>query len=487
MGQHQDILPSVVEPGAFDAPKHFYERVLNAHIHPLVRYFFGLGNERIAERYCHLHPQADIDAVRAVLQHSPTHFRWGGSDLFHITSEEGRRHIVVIETNSCPSGQKSMPQLAEGDEHSGYRLMLEQTFVPRLKGRSLPAGELAVLYDKNLMEASGYAATLAEMTNESVHLVPFMDGAADPHARFTDEGVLEIRPAGQKGFIPIRAALRYVTQRPWNRIPPITKTLVVNPVLVCLAGGRNKLLAAKAYDLFNAKRRTDGLHLETPETIWDAGLEEVPLWVNRMGGCAVIKAPYSNAGQGVFTITSEAELEAFMASEHRYDRFVVQALIGNLGWSSVTSTGSRLYHVGTVPDKRGHIFVSDLRLMVAAGSQGFRPVAFYARRARVPLAATSAELESSWDALGTNLSVKLPDGSFTTQPERLLLMDSRDFNRLGLGLDDLVDAYLQTVMAMTSVDEMASQLVNKKKRFRRRLFASLNPDPTLLEEIKLAP
>ncbi len=37
-------------------------------------------------------------------------------------------------------------------------------------------------------------------------------------------------------------------------------------------------------------------------------------------------------------------------------------------------------------------------------------------------------------------------------------MDSRDFNRLGLGLDDLIEAYLQTVLAVTSIDRMAQGL-----------------------------
>ena len=44
--------------------------------------------------------------------------------------------------------------------------------------------------------------------------------------------------------------------------------------------------------------------------------------------------------------------------------------------------------------------------------------------------------------LGTNLSVKLADGSWTTETTRLVCMDRRDFNKLGLGLDDLIDAVL---------------------------------------------
>ena len=36
--------------------------------------------------------------------------------------------------------------------------------------------------------------------------------------------------------------------------------------------------------------------------------------------------------------------------------------------------------------------------------------------------------------LGTNLSVKLEDGSWDTETKRLCLMDRRDFNELGIGI-----------------------------------------------------
>lgn len=471
---------TLVKPGEFDPHKHFYERVLNAQIHPLVRFFFNLGNERIAERYCHLHPEADPHAVRRLLGYTPSHFRWGGADLFVTSSRAGVRRIVIIETNSCPSGQKSMPLIAEADEMAGYRLLVEHTFLDLTRDGSLPAGELAVLYDKNLMEASGYAATVAELTRESVYLVPYYDGDLGRTARFTD-GVLEVL-AGDDRWVPIRAALRYVTQRPWNRLPPVAKTAILNPVIACLAGGRNKLLAAKAYDLLNAKLAKDGLKIHVPETIWDASKREVPLWIDRMGGIGVVKNPYSNAGQGVYTITSQAELDRFMASEQHYDQFIVQALIGNSSWSSSAEPG-RLYHVGTVPDRKGHIYVADLRCMAVGGANGFRPAAIYARRARRPLTPTLEATDDSWDMLGTNLSFKKEDGSWGTETERLLLMDGRDFNKLGVGLDDLIEAYLQTVMSMIAIDGMAKQLITKAQRFRRRLFGSLVADNALEAEI----
>lgn len=468
-----------IGPGSFDAGNHYYPRVPNARLHPMVRYFLGLGNQRIAERYCHLHPEVDHGAVHAALEHSTRYLRWAGADLFHVTNDKGVRRNVIIEVNSSPSGQKSMPLRDEGDDSGSYRTLIERSFLPLLKRRALPEGRLAVLYDKNPMETSGYAAVIAELTGEEVLYVhcPVFDPGANLDVR---DGVIHVRT--EEGWEPVRAAFRYVTQRPWTRIPPITRTAVLNPVVACLAGGRNKLLAAKAYDLYNGELKSTGLRIRTPETIWDVSPQEVPLWVRRMGGVAVVKDPYSNAGQGVFTITSERELQAFVEREHRYERYIVQSLIGNAEWSSRSREG-RLYHVGTVPDKKGDIYVADLRFMIGNSPEGFYPLGLYARRAREPLARTLDPEQDSWGMLGTNLSVKLGEGEFTTEPDRLMLMDSRDFNRLGLGLDDLVEGYIQTILGVTAIDNMAVQLVNSKNKFRRRLFRGIVPDQALVEEI----
>lgn len=144
----------------------------------------------------------------------------------------------------------------------------------------------------------------------------------------------------------------------------------------------------------------------------------------------MLKVPYSNAGQGVYTITNEKELQNFMQMDHHYDKFLVQSLVGNASWSSIGREGLQ-YHIGNIPDKRGRTYVSDLRVMVIASDEpgekgGFSPVAIYARRARKPLVRDLKEGGgSSWDMLGTNLSVKMPDGSYTTDSNRLLLMDRK--------------------------------------------------------------
>lgn len=475
--QHATLVP----PGSFEPRNHFYARVLNAQIHPLVSFFLRMSNRRIVNRYCHLNPRVDPQALEEVLSYSPKHFQWAGADLFCTTTAAGNRRLVVVETNSCPSGNKSMPIPSDDDEQAGYRKLIETAFLPLISKRKATSGDLAVLFDKNHMEASGYAAVIADLTGEDVFLTPFPDAIDDPPARFTD-GLLEIRDA-QGRWRPIRAAFRYVTQKPWNRIPVRTRTRILNPVVTCLSGGRNKLVAMKAYELYNAELEASGLQIRTPQTIGDVAKGEVPLWVRRFGGHAVVKIPYSNAGQGVYTIVNERELDRFMDMDHPYDRFVVQSLIGNYVWSSVERAG-RFYHVGTIPDRHGHIYVADLRVMVCGGATGFRPLAVYARRSRKPLPAVLEEGESSWEVLGTNLSERQPDGSWAASTDRLLLMDRRDFNTIGIGTDDLIEAYIQSVLAAIAIDKMTAMLLTRKGGLRRGLFRSLDDDDALFEEIR---
>ena len=58
----------------------------------------------------------------------------------------------------------------------------------------LPKGGLAVVYDKNEMEASGYAAELANVMKEEVHLVEYYEDDPNPPVRWED-GVMLIRNA----------------------------------------------------------------------------------------------------------------------------------------------------------------------------------------------------------------------------------------------------------------------------------------------------
>jgi hypothetical protein len=469
----------LITPNNFEQEDHFYPKALNSQLHAMVSHFFNLDHERIINRYSHLNPKVSKDKLKEVLTYQSKHFFWGGSDLFYVTTETGNRKMVILETNSCPSGQKSMPPRSDSDEHRGYKYLLENSFLPALRKKRLPKGHLAVIYDKNYIETSGYAQTLADITGEEVYLVPHFDG--EKQIITFENGVMMIELENQNK-IPIRAALRYVTQKPWNRIPVTSKTFIYNSTLVCLAGGRNKLLANKAYEVYNSEIMNFGLKINTPETIKDVSKLEVPLWVKKFGGKAVIKIPYSNAGQGVFTITNEKELENFMAIDYPYDQFIVQSLIGHYEWSSTSEQG-RFYHIGTVPNKKGNIYIADLRVMVYSSPEGFFPCAIYARKARKPLQSVCPQ--DSWDVLGTNLSIKISENEWSSDQSRLMLMDRKDFNALGLGTDDLIEAYIQTVLTIVAIDKMAQNLLSAKGTFRLKLFKSLDNDESLLKEIMI--
>jgi hypothetical protein len=470
----------IIQPNEFEAHNHWYPKALNATIHPMISFFLNLEQKRIITRYCHMHPTVDKEKLKEILNHKAKYFLWAGADLLNVTSAAGKRQMVVIENNSCPSGQKSMPLIDDNQEQGSYRLMVERTFKPSLKNlRNKIKGGLAVIYDKNPMEVSGYAKVIADVMNEPVHYVSFHKNEENPNVKFSN-GVMHI--LHDKAWKPIRAAFRYVTQKPWNRIPVNCKTKILNPTIACLAGGRNKMVAAKAYDIFNAELQSHGMKINIPETIWDVSKNEIPLWVKKMGGHAVIKVPYSNAGQGVYTIVTEDELNKFMELEFDYDLFIVQSLIGNSNWSSITSAG-KLYHVGTIPNQKNHTYVADIRMMVSSTEKGIRPLCTYARRAEKPLVDNITSGIDSWSMLGTNLSISNTDGTWASDTNRLVLMDRRDFNKLGIGIDDLIEAYIQTVLSMVAIDRMASTLVNKQGRFRMKLFKSLNDDNSLLNEI----
>jgi hypothetical protein len=467
----------IIKPDNFEQEDHFYPKALNSQLHAMVSHFFNLDHSRIVKRYNHLNPQVNTEELENILKYQSKHFFWGGADLFYVTTEKGNRKMVVLETNSCASGQKSMPPRNDFDEHRGYRYLIENSFVPQVKKKRLPKGSLAVIYDKNYMETSGYAATIADLMNEDVYLIPHFNNE-EQYIRFENGVMILTLEDGEE--VPIRAAFRYVTQKPWNRIPVTSKTFIFNSTLCCLAGGRNKLLANKAYEIYNTELNNHGLKILMPETIKDVSKVEIPLWVKKFGGKAVIKNPYSNAGQGVYTITSERELEEFLELEQQYDQFIVQSLIGHYDWSSHSEQG-KFYHIGTVPNKKGNIYIADLRVMVYSSPKGFFPCAVYARRAKSPLSSDIGP--SSWDVLGTNLSVKKGENQWDSDTSRLMLMDRKDFNSLGIGIDDLIEAYIQTVLTIVAIDKMAITLVNKKGQFRSKLFRSLDNDETLVKEI----
>ena len=137
---------------AFDPHQHWYPRALNAQLHPMVETFLSLGNVRIVERFCHLNPAVHKAQLTALLTSRSRVFRWSGADLFNVTNSRGKRQMIVVETNSCPSGQKSMPIQSLEQDNDGYHQLIRSTFQQLMKEAEakepLVQGALAVIFDK---------------------------------------------------------------------------------------------------------------------------------------------------------------------------------------------------------------------------------------------------------------------------------------------------------------------------------------------------
>ena len=400
--------------------------------------------------------------------------------MFYVTNNEGKRQMIVIESNSCPSGQKSMPII---NDYGGYKIILENCFKEVLEGKfDNKIGDLAVLYDQNEMESNGFAKVLAELSNENVWLVTYYDENADQAVKWDTEGILSIRDEFDN-WHPIRACLRFVTQRPWKRIPLKTKTLVINPIISCLAGGRNKIMAAHAYKELNEELKDSGLSIRTPLTILNLSKNEIPSCVAKMGGKAVIKVPYGNCGDGVYTITNQKELNTFLETKHFYRKFLVQSLVGNISWSKQNGNENNYYHIGTLPNENNEVFVYDLRMVVTTNEKGFLLVSINGRSARNPIVENLDDNLDSWQILGTNLSVKKDSNVWETQPQRVLLMDNNDFFQLGIGIDDLIDGFIQTILSVIAIDKFCAKLLQNSNKIDKDLFQIFNSDETLLTEI----
>lgn len=441
----------LVEPGDFEPSDHWYPRVLNSNIHPLVSYFLNLNHQQMIERYRRLNPLVNTEKLYEILKYQPKYFRWAGSDLMHVSDSNGRRFLTLIETNSCPSGQKSMPLLEQSIEQGGYKRLIEGTFLKMVENHSAK-GVLAVIYDKNPMENIGYASAIADCFSENVYLAQFNNKDNDPPIIEIDHQ-LHIKISDSE-TVPIRAAFRYVTQQPWNRIPLETNTLLLNPIQACLAGGRNKEEAYYAYTKFNEDYKDSGIRIDFPRTYTQVELKEIPDLFKTLNSNMVIKLPDSNAGQGVYTITSQKELDSAIPilEKNPDQKYLIQELI--FSNKQINSKEFHHYHIGTIPDSKNRIYAFDVRMMIHGTGDGLRPLAGYSRISRFPLNKPLPENLTSWELYGTNLSVKSDQG-WEYDDARLMIFDIRNFGRLGLGLDELIHAFIQTSMAVFAIDNHA--------------------------------
>ncbi|RIB28315.1 hypothetical protein C2G38_1930914, partial [Gigaspora rosea] len=454
--------------GDFDPELCFPPKILNATIHPLVTSFFNLGNDRIITRYKNLNPQVDINVLRNYLEYNPKFFKWAASDFFNVIDSNSNRQMIIVESGSCPAGQMIMPLLnINNKRRNGYTFLTQTAFKQALKNTDSSLGELAIVSDEGCytIEIAGYVAAISEETKEHVWVVKLQNDAEYEQPIKCENQIMYIRDQ-DRVWHSIRACFNYI-DKPWCYYPLKSKTAVFNHVISCLASGHNKIMASKSFESFNNELSGSGLAIHFPETICNINKSEVPSYIEKMGGRAVIKAPYDSLGKDIYIITNSEELKKFLDANLPYERLIVQSLFENRLWSEKLHPG-KFYHIGTMPDDHNQIFVHDLRMIVTTNETGFYPVAILSRR-------------NSWNIFGTNIT----DESVSKEVleyERAIIIDQKEFDNTGFSIDDLIDAYVQTVLSVIAIDKMCQKLLENYE-FNYKLFHSLNPDNVLLGEL----
>lgn len=411
----------------------------------------------MAALYRRRFPAVSRQDLDRLLEWRPRHFFWAGCDFFPLRGESNTS-MLLLETNSCPAGQKWMPSLQDESPWGGYQRLCEMLLPALERG-----GTLAVLYDKNPQEVRGYAATLADLCGRSVLLVPILSEASDQLVQFSSDGM---RVRGPEGWITVTAALRYVTDQPWRSLPLHSAAPILNPLSACLSGGRNKHLAKVAYERFNECWGASHLRIRFPSTQSGLTTMQAAAAISATGHRGIIKTPYGHAGEGVFPIVSADGLSRWRTEADDQQKWVVQELIAEDHLSAQAEDGqpSRIY---------------DLRLLVAAGVDGFRPIAGFARQAKSELV-FPLEQETLRDQLVTNLSYRDERGEWGTDVSRVVPLDETHFGSLKLTLDDLVEAYVQSVMSVVAIDQLASALSDENQQFDISAFHALNEDRNVI-------
>jgi hypothetical protein len=432
----------------------------------LLTTFLNMSNKEIADNYSK-RKLIDKLNIMNLLDYKPKYFFNAGSDLMKVT-QNNETKMLVIEVNSVATGSMCFPT-RDVDHYNQYEYIIENSFIPLVKDIPTEIGVLAMLNDATYLEAHTYSAVISRLMNESVYLINLADDRHyNNYFRFNDYLEVNINSVWTK----IRACYKYVQTKPWLKLPVQSKTFIYNSLLGCLAGGRNKAIASLAYNNLNDELSSQGLKINHPATFINLTKEGVlKQYQERCFGVA--KGLYGNGGHDIFFLTSEKDIDYFKEHSTDFTKYIFQDLVGLKSWFKTNCDG-RYFHVGTIwPDRK----VFDLRMCVAYTKNGFRPSAMVARTTKEVLNDNYDEISSFKNVLLTNVGDEL---GHTNQ---IVILDDFGFKRLGIGIDDLIDGFIQTVLASVAIDKMACKLM-EQGTFNFDLFFQLNNDCVLYDELK---
>lgn len=132
------------------------------------------------------------------------------------------------------------------------------------------------------------------------------------------------------------------------------------------------------------------------------------------------------------------------------------------------------------------LYASTVRIIACSDPSGFKMTAIRAARAARPFTSIRSEenklltdsIETlDEDAYITNL------GTTGRSESRAIIIDDAAMDALAIGIDDVVDGFMQTVFSIHAIEDMCKRFTTKDGELNLELLKELNPDPQLLAEL----
>ncbi|XP_037025300.1 uncharacterized protein LOC119066766 [Bradysia coprophila] len=456
-----------------------FNKTLNQEI---VDFMKNWSTAQIIESYTQTRPHVNQQVLKGLLTENPTFVLYSGVDLIYSKGRNGKKKFLLIETNVYTAGQDAMPPSAQVYETHSNLCVLNDEW----KRQPVEAGGLAHMYGRKTRRDYAYPHIMAKLTKESIHVVPMFskreDGEIETLYRFVD-GTMQVKYKDE--WQNIRACFCTMSYRTWSFFP-VTNNLKTYMCPHPIAGlvGKNKILSEYAYRDFNEKYSKHGIQIRGPKTMVGIAKADIREIVEQnFNGRAVIKTPYDSQGRGVYIIRTDGDLDDFYAKdESDYSLWVVQELIG-----LEACPNDRYQQIGFHLD--GQMYAYSVRIIACNSPSGFKMITICSARAPAPFAkdGETADIAPGLlhkiktvhedDVYVTNIASN-PDGEL-----RSFYFDDAGVKGMGIGMDDVIDGFMQTVYCTHAIDNMCKKLIMENGELDVQLLRELNPDPQLLAEV----
>lgn len=136
------------------------------------------------------------------------------------------------------------------------------------------------------------------------------------------------------------------------------------------------------------------------------------------------------------------------------------------------------------------MYAYSFRIVACNSPTGFKMITICCARAPAPFAKNGEAAEIAPNALLNKIRTVHENDVYITNigpnpngEERSFYVDDAGMKGMGIGMDDVIDGFMQTVYSIHAIDNMCKKLTMEDGELNMQLLTELNPDPQLLAEV----